>query len=141
METQARQHGEIQVQRRLLEDDAQPRQCPHGIAPHVRAEHLHGARIRDEEAGEQLEQRGLARAVGTEQRDALALVHGERHGGQRLQRDAEFARTSATYMQEFEQLLKRAATGPSPTEETREYLLSDRGKVYTMLAHASGRLG
>jgi len=44
-------------------------------------------------------------------------------------------------MTEFEQLLKRAATGTSPAEETREYLLSDRGRVYTMLAHASGRLG
>jgi len=43
-------------------------------------------------------------------------------------------------MAEFEQLLKRAATGANPAEETREYLLSDRGRVYTMLAHASGRL-
>ena len=59
----------------------------------------------------------------------------------RVQRDADFAKTSATYMAEFEQLLKRAATGPEPAAETREYLLSDRGRVYTMLAHASGRLG
>ena len=43
-------------------------------------------------------------------------------------------------MAEFEQLLKRAAAGPRPAQESREYLLSDRGKVYTMLAHASGRL-
>jgi hypothetical protein len=43
-------------------------------------------------------------------------------------------------MSEFEQLLKRAAAGPSPSSETREYLLSERGKVYTTLAHASGRL-
>ena len=33
------------------------------------------------------------------------------------------------------------ATGSDPAGETREYLLSDRGRVYTMLAHASGRLG
>jgi hypothetical protein len=59
----------------------------------------------------------------------------------RIQRDADFAKTATTYMSEFEQLLKRAATGASPVEETREYLLSDRGRVYTMLAHASGRLG
>ncbi len=58
----------------------------------------------------------------------------------KLQRDPEFARTSQAYMAEFEQLLKRAAAGPRPAEESREYLLSDRGKVYTMLAHASGRL-
>ena len=43
-------------------------------------------------------------------------------------------------MVEFEQLLKRAAQGPQPAVETREHLLSDRGKVYTMLAYASGRL-
>ena len=58
----------------------------------------------------------------------------------KLQRDPEFARTAQAYMAEFEQLLKRAAAGPRPAEESREYLLSDRGKVYTMLAHASGRL-
>jgi hypothetical protein len=59
----------------------------------------------------------------------------------RIQRDQDFAKTATTYMSEFEQLLKRAATGANPAEETREYLLSDRGRVYTMLAHASGRLG
>jgi hypothetical protein len=58
----------------------------------------------------------------------------------KLQRDADFARTAQAYMAEFEQLLKRAAAGPRAAAETREYLLSDRGKVYTMLAHASGRL-
>lgn len=58
----------------------------------------------------------------------------------KLQREPEFARTAQAYMSEFEQLLKRAAAGPHPAAETREYLLSDRGKVYTTLAHASGRL-
>ena len=58
----------------------------------------------------------------------------------KLQRDADFARTAQAYMSEFEQLLKRAAAGPRPAAETREYLLSDKGKVYTTLAHASGRL-
>ena len=57
-----------------------------------------------------------------------------------IQRDPDFARTAQAYMSEFEQLLKRAAAGPNPACETREYLLSDRGKVYTTLAHASGRL-
>ena len=58
----------------------------------------------------------------------------------KLQRDPEFARTATAYMSEFEQLLKRAASGAHPAAETREQLLSDRGKVYTTLAHASGRL-
>ncbi|MEO5806926.1 hypothetical protein [Devosia sp.] len=58
----------------------------------------------------------------------------------KLQREPEFARTAQAYMTEFEQLLKRAVAGPNGAAETREYLLSDRGKVYTTLAHASGRL-
>jgi hypothetical protein len=58
----------------------------------------------------------------------------------RLEADADFRRSATTYMAEFEQLLKRAAGGSDPMGETREYLLSERGKVYTMLAHAGGRL-
>ena len=59
----------------------------------------------------------------------------------RMQRDPDFRRTADAYMAEFEQVLRRAAAGPAAAAETREYLLSDRGKVYTMLAHAGGRLG
>ena len=59
----------------------------------------------------------------------------------RIQRDADFAKTAQTYMSEFEQLLQQAASGANPAAEALEYLLSDRGKVYTMLAHASGRIG
>jgi hypothetical protein len=59
----------------------------------------------------------------------------------KLQSDHDFGRTAQAYMTEFEQLLKRVATGQRPAAETREILLSDRGRVYTMLAHASGRLG
>ena len=50
-------------------------------------------------------------------------------------------KNAGSYMTEFEQLLQRAASGADPVGETRAYLTSDRGKVYTMLAHASGRLG
>jgi len=59
----------------------------------------------------------------------------------RLTRDADFAKNGQSYMAEFEQLLQRAASGADPIGETRAFLTSDRGKVYTMLAHASGRLG
>jgi hypothetical protein len=59
----------------------------------------------------------------------------------RIQRDADFATTAATYMSEFEHLLQQAAAAPNPAQAALDYLLSDRGKVYTMLAHASGRLG
>ena len=59
----------------------------------------------------------------------------------RLGRDPDFTKNTQSYMAEFEQLLQRAAAGNDPIGETRAYLTSDRGKVYTMLAHASGRLG
>jgi hypothetical protein len=58
----------------------------------------------------------------------------------KMQRDPEFASTAAAYIEEFEQLLRNSAYGSNPVEETRTHLLSDQGKVYTMLAHASGRL-
>ncbi len=55
----------------------------------------------------------------------------------KLQRDPEFARTAREYIAEFEQLLQTAQT---PTD-ARNILVSDRGKIFTMLAHASGRVG
>lgn len=58
----------------------------------------------------------------------------------KLQRDAEFGRTASAYMSEFEQLLGEAANGPNGMAVTFNQLMSNRGKVYTMLAHASGRL-
>jgi hypothetical protein len=58
----------------------------------------------------------------------------------RITSDVEFGKNAMSYMTEFEQLLQRAAQGGDPVGETRAILLSDRGKVYTMLAHASGRL-
>ena len=54
----------------------------------------------------------------------------------KLQRDPEFAQTTRDYVAEFEQLLQTAKN----TEEARNILTSDRGKVFTMLAHASGRI-
>ena len=58
----------------------------------------------------------------------------------KLQRDRDFASTANAYMEEFETYLKRAAAGSQAASETRALLISDRGKVYTMLAHAAGRL-
>lgn len=58
----------------------------------------------------------------------------------KLQRDADFARTAAAYMDEFEQLLTNAASDPRAAVTMQDHLISDRGKVYTMLAHANGRL-
>lgn len=58
----------------------------------------------------------------------------------KLQRDGDFANAAREYTEEFEQLLSGAANDPSMAAAVHEQLTSDRGKVYTMLAHASGRL-
>ncbi len=63
---------ELEIEGRLLEHDAELRQRRHRIARHVVAHDLDAPGIGDEKAGEQLEQRGLAGAVGTEQRNELA---------------------------------------------------------------------
>ena len=59
----------------------------------------------------------------------------------KIKRDDEFAKTARDYMSDFERLLRDAANGPEPVRDTQQQLTSDRGKVYTMLAHAFGRIG
>jgi hypothetical protein len=43
------------------------------------------------------------------------------------------------YIREFERLLEDVSRGERGTAVARNYLTSDTGKVYTMLAHAAGR--
>jgi hypothetical protein len=53
--------------------------------------------------------------------------------------DPEFRQTVEQYIHEFERLLDDVARGDRGTAVARNYLTSDTGKVYTMLAHAAGR--
>ena len=55
--------------------------------------------------------------------------------------DPQFRDTTTRYMQEFERLLAKVSQNDRDGSQWRAYLLSNTGKVYTMLAHASGRLG
>ena len=59
----------------------------------------------------------------------------------RLRRDPVFREAVTLRMSAYEQLLKAAAAGPDPAIETAKMLRSAEGKVYTLLGHASGRLG
>ena len=54
--------------------------------------------------------------------------------------DPEFRDTVDRYTQEFERLLSDVARDDRDGSAVRTYLTSDTGKVYTMLAHAAGRL-
>ena len=58
----------------------------------------------------------------------------------RYRLDPEFHATIDRYVQEFERLLAELNRDNPDDSVTRTYLTSETGKVYTMLAHASGRL-
>ncbi|MFA6967592.1 MAG: hypothetical protein WC281_18500, partial [Bosea sp. (in: a-proteobacteria)] len=57
----------------------------------------------------------------------------------KYRRDAEFKETVDRYIDEFERLLAEAAKDDRDSIVAKTYLTSETGKVYTMLAHASGR--
>jgi hypothetical protein len=59
----------------------------------------------------------------------------------RYGRDAEFRDTVDRYIEEFQRLLGEVDRSDRDGSLARTYLTSETGKVYTMLVHASGRVG
>ena len=59
----------------------------------------------------------------------------------RYRADAAFRDSVSRYIQEFERLLAKIGQNDRDGAQSRLAMLSDSGKVYIMLAHASGRLG
>jgi hypothetical protein len=57
----------------------------------------------------------------------------------RYRSDQDFRQTVERYLSEFERLLEDVAQDDPHEVVVRTYLISDTGKVYTMLAHAAGR--
>ena len=55
--------------------------------------------------------------------------------------DRAFKQTVDRYIAEFERLLDDVARDPRGPSALATYLASETGLVYTLLAHASGRLG
>ena len=55
--------------------------------------------------------------------------------------DRNFKTTADRYITEFERLLDDVAQSDHSPNALRGYLTSETGLVYTLLAHASGRLG
>ena len=58
----------------------------------------------------------------------------------KYRRDVDFKQTVDRYADEFERLLADVSRNDRDQTLTRNYLASETGKVYTMHAHASGRL-
>ncbi len=54
--------------------------------------------------------------------------------------DSEFRAAVDRYCNDFERLLKEVSRNDCDSAMTKTYLISDTGKIYTMLAHAAGRL-
>ena len=57
----------------------------------------------------------------------------------RYRSDWDFRQTVERYLSEFELLLEDLSDDDPDQVVVRTYLISDTGKVYTMLAHAAGR--
>jgi hypothetical protein len=58
----------------------------------------------------------------------------------KYERDGDFKKAVDNYIGDFERLLSQVSKDGSDPNVSRMYLTSDTGKVYTMLAHAAGRL-
>ena len=58
----------------------------------------------------------------------------------KYERDQDFRKAVDNYIGDFERLLSQVSKDDSDPTVSRMYLTSDTGKVYTMLAHAAGRL-
>jgi hypothetical protein len=58
----------------------------------------------------------------------------------KYQTDSEFRSAVDRYVSDFEKLLQDVAVNDRDSIMSQTYLTSDTGKVYTMLAHASGRI-
>ncbi|KEC55015.1 hypothetical protein [Bartonella koehlerae] len=54
--------------------------------------------------------------------------------------DVNFKNSVNQYIADFEKLLRDVSRSSGYSNSVRKYLISDTGKVYTMLAHASGRI-
>ncbi|HVY00735.1 MAG TPA: hypothetical protein VHA55_13200 [Pseudorhodoplanes sp.] len=73
----------------------------------------------------------------------LYTPHGQRAFDEiraRYKSDRDFKHTADRYMNEFERLIAETSRDEQGQARARTYLTSETGKVYTMLAHASGRL-
>ena len=58
----------------------------------------------------------------------------------KYERDGDFRQAVDNYIGDFERLLAQVSKEDADPTVARMYLTSDTGKVYTMLAHAAGRL-
>ena len=113
-----------------------PNNAPEGISLDV-------AKFVDTEAAAEMWDRWRAGETGAVTR-RLYTAAGQQSFDEirrRYRSDPQFQDAVNRYTQEFERLLAKIGQNDRDATQSRATLLSDAGKVYTMLAHASGRLG
>jgi hypothetical protein len=101
------------------------------------------ARYVDTDAAMEMWERWRAGEVGAVSR-RLYTVAGQQAFDdvrRRYRADPSFRDSVSRYIQEFERLLAKIGQTDRDGSQSRLAMLSDSGKVYIMLAHASGRLG
>src|SRR5437762_3390628 len=77
-------HGQLGIEAGILEDHAEPRANALGFPLEIVPEHAHSALAGPNQRREDLEQSGLAAAVGAEQSEDLAALDGEADSPQRF---------------------------------------------------------
>ena len=134
--------GELRPQRRRQAAPAAPAAVPHRLAKGTPLNALSAdiARAIDHDAAVELwdRHRRGERNVFTRR---LYTMQGQQTFDEirkKYQRDAEFRSVVDHYVTDFEKLLTEATGNNKDAQVGNRYLMSDTGKVYTMLAHASG---
>ena len=82
-------------------------------------------------------QRGESKAFNKR----LYTPAGQKAFRKKYRADREFKQTVDRYIAEFERLLDEVARDERGQQQLRAHLTSETGLVYTLLAHAAGRLG
>jgi len=133
------------LSRASREENAQPmppsREAPRDAVESIDSLSLDIARMIDHDAAAELWERYKRGERGVFNRRLYTPQGGKAFDEIRAKyrADPEFRQTVEHYIHEFERLLDDVSRGDRGPAVARNYLTSDTGKVYTMLAHAAGR--
>ncbi len=130
------------LKRASSDEPAQPQRAPAQTVDSLNSLSVDIARAIDHEAASQLWERYRRgeRDIFTRRLYTLAGQRTFDEIKARYTRDGAFRTSVDRYIRDFERLLGDVARNDRDGLMTQTYLTSDTGKVYTMLAHASGRL-
>ena len=113
--------GEAAAERYRVREKADVGLDRHGVAPRIEAEHARRALVGPHESREDADGRRLARAVGAQEAEHLAALHGEVHPIERA--DVAEPLANALYLQRFTRRfchgVASSSTWPASTRKQR----------------------